>query len=67
MESSIDKDYFKTKGVKELKIDGNIVTFLFKGNINAIMKKFGAIEISNVWIEEPDLEEIFMHYYEKEE
>jgi ABC-2 type transport system ATP-binding protein len=67
MESNIDKDYFKTKGVKELKIDGNIVTFLFKGNINAIMKKFGAIEISNVWIEEPDLEEIFMHYYEKEE
>jgi ABC-2 type transport system ATP-binding protein len=67
MESNIDKDYFKTKGVKELKIDGNIVTFLFKGNINAIMKKFGNIEISNVWIEEPDLEEIFMHYYEKEE
>lgn len=67
MESNIDKEYFKIKGVKELKIDGNIVTFLFKGNINNIMKKFGAIEISNVWIEEPDLEEIFMHYYEKEE
>lgn len=67
MESSVDKDYFKVKGVKELKIDGNIVTFLFKGNINNIMKKFGSIEISNVWIEEPDLEEIFMHYYEREE
>ena len=67
MESNIDKDYFKTKGVKELKVDGNIVTFLFKGNINTVMKKFANIEISNAWIEEPDLEEIFMHYYEKEE
>lgn len=67
MESSIDMDYFKIKGVKELKIDGNIVTFLFKGNINRVMKKFADIEISNIWIEEPDLEEIFMHYYEKEE
>lgn len=67
MESNIDKDYFKVKGVKELKIDGNIVTFLFKGNINSIMKKFSDIDISNIWIEEPDLEEIFMHYYEKEE
>lgn len=67
MKSSIEEDYFNTKGVKELKIDGNIITFLFKGNINTIMKKFGEIEILNVWIEEPDLEEIFIHYYEKEE
>lgn len=67
MASSIDKNYFQIKGVKELKLDGNIITFLFKGNINNIMKKFGAIEVSNVWIEEPDLEEIFMHYYEREE
>ncbi len=67
MASSIDKNYFQIKGVKELKLDGNVVTFLFKGNINNIMKKFSAIEVSNVWIEEPDLEEIFMHYYEREE
>ena len=30
------------------------------------MKKIAEIEIVNLWIEEPDLEEIFMHYYEKE-
>lgn len=67
MASNIDESYFQIKGVKELKLDGNVITFLFKGNINNIMKKFGAIEVSNVWIEEPDLEEIFMHYYEREE
>lgn len=67
MKSKIEKDYFIIKGVKELEMDGNVVTFLFKGNINMVMKKFTDIEISNVWIEEPNLEEIFMHYYEKEE
>ena len=42
------------------------LTFLFKGNINAILKGLEQIEIDNLIIEEPDLEEIFMHYYAKE-
>lgn len=66
MKSEIDKNYFKIGGVSNLEIKGNIVSFLFKGNINLIMKKISDVELSNVWIEEPSLEEIFMHYYEKE-
>jgi ABC-2 type transport system ATP-binding protein len=67
MKSKIDKDYFRIKGVSELEADGRTISFLFKGNINMVMKKFADIEVSNVWIEEPTLEEIFMNYYEKEE
>jgi ABC-2 type transport system ATP-binding protein len=67
MKSKIDKDYFRIKGVSELEADGRTISFLFKGNINMVMKKFVDIEVSNVWIEEPTLEEIFMNYYEKEE
>ena len=62
----IRKDYFKLGGISNLNIKGNIVSFLFKGDINLIMKKISDVEIFNVWIEEPSLEEIFMHYYEKE-
>jgi ABC-2 type transport system ATP-binding protein len=54
-------------GVSQYEVDKDIVSFLFKGNINLIMKKLSAIEILNLWIEEPSLEEIFMHYYEKED
>ena len=54
------------KAFKVTKID-NIISFLFRGNINFIMKKISEIEITNLWIEEPDLEEIFMHYYAKED
>ena len=56
-----------SSGVSALDIKGNIISFLFRGNINFIMKKISEIEITNLWIEEPDLEEIFMHYYEKED
>ena len=67
VKSKIGDNYFKVSGVTDLDIKGNIVSFLFRGNINSIMKKISEIEIVNLWIEEPDLEEIFMHYYEKED
>jgi len=67
IKSKIDDAYFNINGVSALDIKGNIINFLFRGNINLIMKKISEIQISNLWIEEPDLEEIFMHYYEKED
>jgi ABC-2 type transport system ATP-binding protein len=63
--ANLDKDYFNIDGVSNLEEKQNIISFLFRGNINSIMKKISGIEIANVWIEEPDLEEIFLHYYEK--
>lgn len=63
----IRKDYFELGGINNLEIEGKKVNFLFKGNINHIMKKISNMEILNIWIEEPSLEEIFMHYYKKEE
>lgn len=66
LKSEIDKNHFNIGGVNNLEIENNMMSFLFKGNINQIMKKISEVEIKNVWIEEPSLEEIFMHYYEKE-
>jgi ABC-2 type transport system ATP-binding protein len=65
--TKIDKNYFKIDGVTNLIVKDNDVSFLFKGNINLIMQKISAIEIANLWIEEPSLEDVFMHYYEKED
>ncbi|MEW9053503.1 MAG: ABC transporter ATP-binding protein [Neobacillus sp.] len=64
--SPLDPDYFAISGVNKLETKDNITSFLFKGNVNTVMKKIANIEIMNLWIEEPDLEEIFMHYYVKE-
>lgn len=65
--AAIDADYFKGKGVSKLEVKGNEADFIFKGNINPILKKIAAIDIRNISIEEPDLEEIFLHYYAKGE
>jgi ABC-2 type transport system ATP-binding protein len=62
----LSQEYFNLNGVNNLEVQGNTTSFIFKGNINDIMKKIAEIDINNLWIEEPDLEEIFMHYYEKE-
>lgn len=64
--SKLDKNYFNINGVNKLETKENMISFIFKGNINTIIKKISSIEISNIWIDEPDLEEIFMHYYSKE-
>ncbi|KRF08124.1 ABC transporter [Paenibacillus sp. Soil766] len=62
----LDPHFFRMIGVNNIEVQGQTTSFLFKGNINQVMRKIAQIEIDNLWIEEPDLEEIFMHYYEKE-
>lgn len=64
--TKLGPDYFNLEGINKLEIKDNVFSFLFRGNINDILKKITEIEITNLWIEEPDLEEIFMHYYEVE-
>lgn len=63
---TLDKSYFDLTGVSNLEVKGNRVSFLFRGNLNTVLHKMAETDIANVWIEEPDLEEIFMHYYVKE-
>lgn len=55
---------FKIDGVTELKERDNKVTFFFKGNVNEMVKILSGLVLTDVLIEEPTLEEIFMHYYE---
>ncbi|MGG1572438.1 ABC transporter ATP-binding protein [Fictibacillus sp. NRS-1165] len=63
----VDAGWFAVDGVTNIESDGHKISFLYSGNINIIMKKLAEMELSNLWVDEPDLEEIFLHYYEKEE
>lgn len=65
--AGISEEEFNINGVSDVEIKGKTATFIFKGNINSIMKKVAGLELRNISIEEPDLEEIFMHYYAKED
>ncbi|WP_234123586.1 ABC transporter ATP-binding protein [Clostridium hydrogenum] len=46
---------------------GTSVKFLYNGDINALIDNLHKNKIKNLTIEEPSLEEIFMHYYTKED
>jgi ABC-2 type transport system ATP-binding protein len=61
---ALDAGYFNIPGVTNLEQHNGAVRFFFKGDINAVMRKIGELTVSDVTIEEPTLEEIFMHYYE---
>ncbi len=55
---------FELPGVTNVQTENGTVNFFFKGDINAVLQKISAIQVTDVTIEEPTLEEIFMHYYE---
>ncbi|KUP24036.1 ABC transporter ATP-binding protein [Paenibacillus sp. DMB5] len=65
--STISKEAFDISGVSKLDVNGTSASFIFKGNINTILQRLSETELRNISIEEPDLEEIFMHYYVKED
>lgn len=51
------------KEVRDLRRTENGMTFLYGGDINQLLQVFAKQNIQDISISEPDLEEIFMHYY----
>ncbi len=60
----IDDERFDITGVSNMTRENGALSFLYKGDINVMAKLISEKEISDVTIEEPTLEEIFIHYYE---
>ncbi len=52
--------------MKDVQTDGDSVSFLYDGNLKELLNTLSALPLTDVSITEPDLEEIFMHYYEEE-
>jgi len=42
------------------------VSFLYKGDLNVLMGALAKLDLIRINVQEPDLEEIFLHYYQKE-
>jgi ABC-2 type transport system ATP-binding protein len=60
----VEASQFELPGVTNLESMGDSVRFFYKGDINEITRRISELKILDVSIEEPTLEEIFMHYYE---
>jgi ABC-2 type transport system ATP-binding protein len=59
----IAKDYFKEDNIANYKLKGNHVSFIYRGEAYKIIEKIFNLKVEDVFIEEPTLEEIFLHYY----
>lgn len=55
--------FSKVSGVSELVQDGNELNFLFRGHLMDVTKVIAKLDLVNLEVTEPDLEEIFLHYY----
>ncbi len=55
---------FDLPGATNLQTENGTVRFFFKGDIKTVLHKISGLPLTDVTIEEPTLEEIFMHYYE---
>ncbi|WP_341350011.1 AAA family ATPase [Clostridium polynesiense] len=54
-------------GVSNTFREEKFISFLFNGDINMLIKELGRINLSDLRIEEPALEDTFMSYYDREE
>ena len=59
-------DYKSLEGIRDITSVGGSLSFLYNGDIGALLGALSSGEISDLSVSEPSLEEIFMHYYEKE-
>jgi len=66
-QGAIDMSRFKFDGITNLTQDETTLHFLFRGNINKVINSLQGQLLHNLLVEEPSLEEIFMHYYQKED
>ena len=55
---------FSLPGAAKIAQDGATTSFLYSGEINALFARLASLPLVNADISEPELEEIFLHYYE---
>lgn len=65
--AAFPREILEINGVSNAELTENCADFIYKGNINTIMRRLSEVDLRNISIDEPDLEEIFMNYYSKEE
>ena len=56
----------QTPGVISVEKNKNSTSFLYQGEIQLLLKELSQMPVEKITITEPDLEEVFMHYYESD-
>jgi ABC-2 type transport system ATP-binding protein len=60
----VHAEEYRIDGITSLNRQANSLSFMFSGNINELLSSIVKYQPDDLIIQEPSLEEIFMHYYE---
>jgi ABC-2 type transport system ATP-binding protein len=63
LESDEPIDFSKLAGVAAFEKHDKMYSFIFSGNPNELVKLLSTVRINSLHIEEPELENVFMHYF----
>ncbi len=61
--SSLTREVLGLSADAQLEQDGDRVSFVYRGSLNDLTMKLSGLNLTDLEIAEPDLEEIFLHYY----
>jgi len=64
LKEGTDDITLQTPGIILLEKNKNGASFLYQGEIPILLKELSELPVEKITITEPDLEEVFMHYYE---
>lgn len=64
--SPVSIERFQIDGIKDLVVKDRSCEFIYRGDVNPVMSLLSTIELDSITISEPDLEQIFLHFYSKE-
>lgn len=63
VESNISDRSLSLDGITKYEKNGGEISFIYKGSVNRLIDAIQPLKATDILIEEPSLEEIFMHYY----
>ena len=52
-------------GIRDMQVTGDMMSFLYNGDMKSLLQRLSEGNVLDISISEPDLEEIFLHYYQK--
>ncbi|MDW7661701.1 MAG: ABC transporter ATP-binding protein [Bacillota bacterium] len=63
-DTALREEDFMMNGVADLSIRDCSAGFIYRGSVKDLLQKIDSFQVRDVFIEEPTLEEIFLHYYQ---
>jgi len=64
LKEGTDDVTLQTTGIISVENNENVTSFLYRGEMPQLLKELSQLPVEKITITEPDLEEVFMHYYE---